>query len=176
MMCNTMMTVVIVHAAYSIGSQTKAFHWGRSKTVWAALMVSRPAEWRSCLIESAHLVLGRPLGIFQPWMFGLKSKTLRTGREDGMRWICPNQRRRRCRMRDDAVGCLVHSRMLWLLMCRCQNTHRRRLWQRISNTSRRIDPFDCHHVVILLQRLTSFLYPFIHVVCFFFSSSLLLLL
>ena len=42
-------------------------------------MVSRPAEWRSCLIESAHLVLGQPLGLFQPWMLGLKSNTLRTG-------------------------------------------------------------------------------------------------
>ena len=42
-------------------------------------MVSRPAEWRSCLIESAHLVLGRSLGLFQPWMLGLKSNTLRTG-------------------------------------------------------------------------------------------------
>ena len=39
------------------------------------------------------LVLGRPLGIFQPWMLGLKSKTRRTGREDGMRWRCPHQRR-----------------------------------------------------------------------------------
>ena len=81
--------------------------------------------------------LGRPLGIFQPWMFGLKSKTLRTGREDGMRCRCPNQRRRRCLRRDDAVGCLVHSRMLLLLMCCCQNTRRRRLCQRMSNTSRR---------------------------------------
>ena len=42
-------------------------------------------------------------------MLGLKSKTLRTGREDGMRWRCPNQRRRRCRRRDDAVGCVGHS-------------------------------------------------------------------
>ena len=24
------------------------------------------------LIESAHLVLGRPLGLFQPWMFGFE--------------------------------------------------------------------------------------------------------
>ena len=47
----------------SIGSQlTKTFHWGRSKTIWAALVVSSQAELRSCLIESAHLVLGRPLG------------------------------------------------------------------------------------------------------------------
>ena len=37
-------------------------------------MVLRPAELRSCLIESAHLVLGRPL--FQPLMFGLKSYRL----------------------------------------------------------------------------------------------------
>ena len=44
-------------------------------------MESRPAKRRSCLTESAHLVLGRPLGLFQPWMVGLKSKTLRTGRE-----------------------------------------------------------------------------------------------
>ena len=36
-------------------------------------MVSRPAELRSCLIELAHLVLGRPLGLLQLWMFGLKS-------------------------------------------------------------------------------------------------------
>ena len=36
-------------------------------------IVSRSAELRSCLIESAHLVLGRPLTLFQPWMFGLKS-------------------------------------------------------------------------------------------------------
>ena len=43
----------------------------------------RPAEFRSCLIESANLVLGRPLGVFQPWMFGLKTYTLRAGREDG---------------------------------------------------------------------------------------------
>ena len=114
--------------ASSVGSpQTKAFHWGRSKTIWAALMVLRPAEWRSCLIESAHLVLGRHLCLFQPWMFGLMSKTLRTGREDGMWWRCRNQRRRRCRKRDDAVGCLVRSRMLWLLICCCHNTCRRRL-------------------------------------------------
>ena len=32
-----------------------------------------------------------------------------------MRWRCPNQSRRRCRSIDDAVGCLVRSRMLWLL-------------------------------------------------------------
>ena len=87
------------------------------RPLWAALMVSMPAELRSCLIESAHLVLGRPLGLFQQWMFGLKSNTLRTGREDGMRWRCPNQHRRRCRRRDDAVACLVRSRMIWLLMC-----------------------------------------------------------
>ena len=31
----------------------------------------------------------------------------RTGRDDGMRWRCPNQSRRRCRRRDAAVGCLV---------------------------------------------------------------------
>ena len=67
-------------------------------------MESSPAECRSCLTESAHLVLGRPLGLFQPWMLGLKSMTLRTGRDDDMRWRCPNQRRRRCRRRDDAVG------------------------------------------------------------------------
>ena len=36
--------------------------------------------------------------------------------EDGIRWICPNQRRRRCRRRYDAVGCLVRSRMILLLM------------------------------------------------------------
>ena len=43
----------------SVGSPlTKAFFWGRSNTIWVALMVSRPAELRSCLIESAHLVLG----------------------------------------------------------------------------------------------------------------------
>ena len=53
-----------------------------------------------------------------------------------MRWRCPNQRRRRCRRRDDAVGCLVRSRMLWLLMYCCQNKRRRRLWQRMSNTCR----------------------------------------
>ena len=35
---------------------------------------------------------------------GLKSKTLRTEMGDGMRWRCPNQHRRRCRRRDDAVG------------------------------------------------------------------------
>ena len=111
-----------------VGSpQTKAFHWGMSYTICAAWMESRPAEWRSCFTESAHLVLGRPLGLFQPWLLGLKSKTLRTGREDGMRWRCPNQRRRRCRRRDDAVGCLVRSRMPWLLTCCCQNTRRRRL-------------------------------------------------
>ena len=52
-------------------------------------LVSRPAELRSRLMESAHLVLGRPPGLFQPWMLALKSKTMRrpTGREDGMR--CP---------------------------------------------------------------------------------------
>ena len=31
-----------------------------------SIEVSRPAKWRSCLIESAHLVLGRPVGLFQP--------------------------------------------------------------------------------------------------------------
>ena len=71
----------------SVGSPlTKAFHLGLSYTIWAALVVSRPAEWRSCLMESAHLVFGRPIGLFQSWMFGLKSKTLRTGREDGVMW------------------------------------------------------------------------------------------
>ena len=34
------------------------------------------------------------------------------------------------------VGCLVRSRMLWLLMCCCQNTRRRRLWQRMPNASK----------------------------------------
>ena len=29
------------------------------------------------MTESAHLVLGRPLGLFQPWMVGLKSKKKR---------------------------------------------------------------------------------------------------
>ena len=57
--------------------------------------------------------------------------------EDGMRKRCPNQRRRRCPRRDDAVGCLVCSRMLRLLMCCCQNTRRRHLWQRMLNTSKR---------------------------------------
>ena len=31
----------------SVGSPlTKAFHWGRSNTIWAAFVVSRPAELR----------------------------------------------------------------------------------------------------------------------------------
>ena len=54
-----------------------------------------------------------------------------------MRKRCPNQRRRRCRRRYDAVGCLMRSRMLRLLMCCCRNARRRHLWQRISNTSKR---------------------------------------
>ena len=37
-------------------------------------------------------------------MFGLKSSTFRTGREDGTRRRCPSQCRRRCRRRDEAVG------------------------------------------------------------------------
>ena len=56
-----------------------------SSSVRCPLVFLRSAS-PSCLTESAHLVLGRPLGLFQPWMVGLKSKTLRTGREDGMRW------------------------------------------------------------------------------------------
>ena len=53
---------------------TNAFHCGRSKTIWAALVASRPAELRSCLIESAHLVFGRPLDRSFPVMkFDLKS-------------------------------------------------------------------------------------------------------
>ena len=42
------------------------------KSILAAMVMLRPAEWRSCLIGSAHLVLGRPPCLFQPWMFGLK--------------------------------------------------------------------------------------------------------
>ena len=45
-------------------------------------------------------------------------QTLRTGREgwgeDMLR--CPNQRRRRCRRRDDAIGCLVRSRIADVLL------------------------------------------------------------
>ena len=37
---------------------TKAFHRRRLKTTWAALVLSRLAEWISCLMESARLVLG----------------------------------------------------------------------------------------------------------------------
>ena len=76
-------------------------------------------------MESAHLVLSRPLGLFQPWMFGLKSKSLRTGT-----YICGGDVRTSVGgvvVRDDAVGCLVRSRILWLLMCCCQNTRRRHL-------------------------------------------------
>ena len=40
-----------------------------------------------------------------------------------MRWRCPNQRRRHCRRRDDTVGCLVRSRMLWLLLSAAARTH-----------------------------------------------------
>ena len=58
-------------------------------------------------------------------------------REDGMRKRCPNQSRRRCRRRYDAVGCLMRSRMLRLLMCCCQNARRRHLWQRMLSTSMR---------------------------------------
>ena len=43
-----------------------------TKNICAAMVVVMPAEWRSCLTESAHLVLGRPLGLFQPLTFGLK--------------------------------------------------------------------------------------------------------
>ena len=52
-----------------------------------------------------------------------------------MRRRCPNQRRARCRRRDDAAGCVVRSRMIRLLMCCYQNTRMRRRWQRMSNTS-----------------------------------------
>ena len=118
----------------SVGSPlAKAFHWGRSKPILAAL----PTELRSCLMESAHLVLEQPLGLFQPWIVGLKWWTISTGMEAGMRWRYPNHRRRRCRRRDDTVRCLVRSRMLQLLMCCCQNRRKRRLWQRMSNTSKR---------------------------------------
>ena len=54
-----------------------------------------------------------------------------------MRWRCPNQCRRRCRRRDDAVGCLVRSWMLRLLMC-CllpEHTQEARLTAH-ANTSR----------------------------------------
>ena len=37
--------------------------WGRSKTIWAALVVSRAAELRSCLIESAHRLVSLPICI-----------------------------------------------------------------------------------------------------------------
>ena len=54
-----------------------------------------------------------------------------------MRRRYPNQRRRRCRRSDDAVGCLVRTRILRLLICCCENTHKRHLWQRLSNSSKR---------------------------------------
>ena len=69
-------------------------------------MESRPAECRSCLTESAHLVLGRPLGLFQPWMLGLKSTTLRTGR-----MACGGD------VRTSAGGVVVGGMMLLVAWC-----------------------------------------------------------
>ena len=54
-----------------------------------------------------------------------------------MRKRCPNQHRWRFCRRDGAVGCLMRSRMLRLLMCCCQNTRRRHLWQHMLNTYKR---------------------------------------
>ena len=54
-----------------------------------------------------------------------------------MRYIYPNKRRRRCRRSDDAVGCLVRTRMLRLLICCCENTHKMGIWQRLSISSKR---------------------------------------
>ena len=50
----------------SVGSPfTKAFRREWSKTTWSAMVVLRPAEWRSCLTESAHL------SCFGRWHLGL---------------------------------------------------------------------------------------------------------
>ena len=53
--------------------------WVGQIPLWAASVVSRPAEWISCLMESAHLVLGRPLGLFQPWMVKVKASSYMEG-------------------------------------------------------------------------------------------------
>ena len=59
-----------------------------------------------------------------------------------MRRRCPNHGRRNCRRIYDAVGSLVRSRMLWLLICCCQNTrlsnssNRRRCWTTIQSQNR----------------------------------------
>ena len=44
---------------------TNVFHWGRSKTIWAALVVLRPAELRSCLIEVDELKIAKVSPIFK---------------------------------------------------------------------------------------------------------------
>ena len=71
-----------------IGFESRQFIYkspaqGLSRTIWAEIVVLRPAEWRSCLIESAHLVSGRPLGRLQPRMFGMKSETDLSYRDGG---------------------------------------------------------------------------------------------
>ena len=50
-----------VKTVTTLVSPTKAFQRDVSKTILTAIVVLRPAEWKSCLIESAHLVLERPL-------------------------------------------------------------------------------------------------------------------
>ena len=47
------------HLVWPVRSST-----GRSKTIRAAMVVLRPAEWKSCLMESAQLVLGYFLVVF----------------------------------------------------------------------------------------------------------------
>ena len=60
-----------------------------------------------------------------------------------MRRRCPNQRRWCCHRRDDAVGSLISSRMLRLLLSPLaavllpEHTQEVCLWQRMSNTSKR---------------------------------------
>ena len=74
----------------ALAVQTKAVHWGQIPSACAALVGLRPAELRSCLIESAHLVFGAASWSFPAmhvWVEVIDS----SGRDDCMRWRCPNE-------------------------------------------------------------------------------------
>ena len=113
-----------VKTVTTLVSPTKALPYkslpqGGVKTILTAML--RPAErWKSCLIESAHLVLERPLRI----LLASELSTLRTGTNYVMRRRCPKQPLAEVSQRLDAACYLVRPRKFWLLMCCCQNTHR----------------------------------------------------
>ena len=75
-----------------------------------------PAEWRSCLIESTHLLLVRPVGLCPAMRLSIEVVSISYW-EEGLHGGCQSQRKQCCHWRDQCCCGLEHLKDLQNKFC-----------------------------------------------------------